>query len=405
MADYDDYGYGEEDIIDYNADEYEMQQDDNGCGINFEDMFISAETSTNPIEEYKQIIELEKDNSTECIWSYKAYEKLCLIYIQQKNFDEFRYCFEKLIELYSRVDDADRQDTIRNCTFYLNDQQDKDFVIEVLRFMLDLLKDKEVDRAVMDTGLQFAKTLFGLGRNEELGSLLDELLYYMERLDPNDEIYKSIKLELLVMKIQYCNIMKETKESKRLYIEAYQLNQDQIINDTRLSAIINEEGGKLHLRQKEYELALEKFKSAFYNYQQAGNNRAKILLKYAILSSIISRNRKNIVSPEEAKPYLSDEKLRAMLQLQSAYEEMDISTINSVWNNTISKIEDDTFILENLNEILHNIRFNYIVGKLKAYKKCSFSTLEKVSPNDYHNIYFYNFYIFLFRNLELIEAT
>jgi COP9 signalosome complex subunit 2 len=255
--------------------------------------------------------------------------------------------------------------------------------------MLDLLKEREVERAVMDTGLQFAKTLFDLGRNEDLGALLDELLEYMERLDANDEIYKSIKLELLVMKIQYCNIIKDTKESKKLYIQAYRLNQDQIINDTRLSAIINEEGGKLHLRQKEYELALEKFKSAFYNYQQAGNIRAKILLKYAILSSIISRNRKNIVSPEEAKPYLNDEKLRAMLELQAAYEEMDITRINGVWNLKISGHEDDTFIIENLNEILHNIRFNYICGKLKAYKSCTFGTLEKVN----YNIFFFYFNI------------
>lgn len=383
MAEYDDYEYQEEDIIDYDEHNYgyDMAGDDNNCGINFEDMFISAESSDNPIEEYRQIIELEKDNSTECIWSYKSYEKLCLIYIQQKNFDEFRSNFERLFELYPRVDGNEKQDTIRNCTFHLNDQGDKDFVVEVLRFMLDLLKDKEVERAVMDTGIQFAKTLFRLGRNDELGDLLEELLSYMDRLDLNDEIYKSIKLELLVMKIQYCNIIKNTRESKKLYIEALRLNQNQIINDTRLSAIINEEGGKLHMRQKEYDLALEKFKSAFYEYQHGGNSqRAMVLLKYAILSSIISRNRNNIVSPEEAKPY-NDDKLMAMLELQAAYEEMDITHINKVWNNKISKVEDDTFILENLNEILHNIRFNYICGKLKAYKTCTFSTLERVSIN------------------------
>jgi COP9 signalosome complex subunit 2 len=396
MSDDYDYQAPEDDIIEYEEDPYAAGNYEEEAGINLEDMYISAEHSMDPISEYRQIIELEKDNSSKCIWSYKSYEKLCLIYIKKKSVDEFKECFEKLFELYPRVDDFDKQDTIRNMTFNLNDESDKDLVIEILRFMLDMLKDREVDRAVMDTGLQFAKTLFYLGRNEELGELLEELLDYMERLDANDEIYKSIKLELLVMKIQYCNIMKNVKESKKLYIQAYTLNQDQIINDTRLSAIINEEGGKLHLRQKEYDFALEKFKSAFHHYEQSGNIRAKTLLKYAILSTIISRSRKNIISPEEARPYINDEKLKAMLDLLSAYEEMDISRINQVWNERISKIEDDIFILENLNEILHNIRFNYICGKLRAYKICTFSTLEKV----YCDIFIYLYY----RNLGLTEV-
>ena len=63
MSDYDDYGYGaEEDIIDYDAGDYQIPEDDNQCGINFEDMLIAAESCADPISEYKQIIELEKDN-------------------------------------------------------------------------------------------------------------------------------------------------------------------------------------------------------------------------------------------------------------------------------------------------------------------------------------------------------
>lgn len=168
--------------------------------------------------------------------------------------------------------------------------------------MLDTLKEKEVEREVMNTGIQYAKTLFSLGKTDDLGQTLDELLDYLDsNIRSEDEITKSIRLELLVLKIQYCNIKKLVKESKRLYIEANKLNEHKVISDNRLSAIINEEGGKLFMSQKDYDQALENFKAAFYNYQAAGNIRAKTLLKYAILTSIISRTRKNIVSPEEAK--------------------------------------------------------------------------------------------------------
>jgi tetratricopeptide (TPR) repeat protein len=374
----DDYDYmPEDDIIDYDPDQYMMNNIDEG-GINLEDMFISAESASDPLSEYFQIIELENDNSSGCRWSYKSYEKLCLIFLKNNNIESFKDKFDKLIELYTRVDEYERNDTIRNIIFTLNDEIDKDIVIDVLRFMIEKLKEKDVVRAAMDTGLQFARSLFNLGRNDELGDLLQELLDYMDSKNLNDEIYKSIRLELLVMKIQFCNLIKNSKESKRLYLEAYKLNQDQIINDSRLSAIINEEGGKMHMRGREYDLALEKFKSAFHNYEQSGSSRAVTLLKYAILSMIITRNKKNIISPDEAKPYLYDPKLNSMIDLLSAYEEMDIGKINYIWNDKISKYEDDSFILENLNEILHNIRFNYICNKLKACKICKFVSLENV---------------------------
>jgi COP9 signalosome complex subunit 2 len=399
MADYeyDEYGGGDDDI-EYDPNEHEEPQVNEDQGINFEDMFIMAESGHDP-GKFLEIIELERDMSSTCDWTFKSYEKLCLLYIKDKNLDQFKNCFEKLFDFYGRVDDYCRQDTIRNCSYQLSDLGDPEFAIEALRFMLDLLKEKFIDREVMNTGLQFCKILMDMGRNDELGDLLDEMLRYMDRLDQNDEIYKSIRLELLVMKIQYCNATKNPKESKKLYIEAYKLNQDKIIDDKRLSAIINEEGGKLHIQQKEYEQALEKFKVAFHNYQEAGNIRAKNIFKYAILSSIISRNRKNIVSADEVRHYAGDERLNAMLQLQDAYEQMDINAINQIWNEKISKLEDDTFILENLNEILHNIRYNYICGKLRAYKRCSFTTLQKELSIDM------NYLVSLLQEIILSESV
>jgi tetratricopeptide (TPR) repeat protein len=201
----------------------------------------------------------------------------------------------------------------------------------------------------------------------------------MLSLEPLDEIYKSKKLELLTMKIQYLNIKKHPKECKKVYYEAINLIQE-IVPDPRFNAIICEEGGKIDMRQKDYEKALEKFKNAFFHYKSAGeNDKAKLLLRYEILSSLISRSKSSIFSPEEAKPYMNDKQLVAMLRLHEAYEHMDIDGINRIWNSEISKNENDEFILENLNEILHNIRLNYICEKLNAFRVCKFATLERVN--------------------------
>ena len=47
--------------------------------------------------------------------------------------------------------------------------------------------------------------------------------------------------------------------------------KDQVFEDKFLVAIINEEGGKIAMRQKDFNKALEKFKFAFHYYRDMGN--------------------------------------------------------------------------------------------------------------------------------------
>ena len=373
MSDYEDYG---DDEIDYDPDAVGDVDDNNEDGINLEDNFIEAEHSTDPISAYKTVIELEISNSSDHKWSYKSYEKLCQLYIKAANFEEFKTSLDKLFELYPKVDDFDKQDTIRNITFTLTDVKDFKLKEQIFQEMLTQLKDKELERPYMDTGLQWSKLLFGMNKYEELGTLVPDLMDYLSRL-PEDEIYKSMKLELLVMQIQLCKVDNKLSEIKELYLDATKIMQDQIFDDKRLSGIINEEGGKIDLRNFEYDKALQKFKFAFHNYEEAGNNQAAVVLKYAFLASMITRNRSIIVSPDEAKVYPNDQSLKAMVELYMAYEAMDINLINKIWNEKIKSKEKDPFILENLNELLHNIRLNYISNKLQAYNICKFDTLIK----------------------------
>ncbi len=367
MSDYDE----DENISYHSDDDAEMDQ---GDGLNLEDNFIEAEHAENPIEAYKLIIELEISNSSTHQWSFKSYEKLCQIYIKNLNFNEFKSNVDKLFELYSKVDDVDKQDTIRNIIFTLSEVKDDNFKEKVLNEMLQILKDKNMEREYLDTGRDYCKILLKTKKYDILKDLIPELLNVCEK--SNDEIYKNIKLELLVIKIDLCKISNDLSTIKELYLEAKTLMKEQIFDDKRLSAIINEEGGKIDLRQKEYDKALQKFKVAFHNYKESGDNQAISVLKYAFLASLITRDKSIIVSPEEAKIFQNDKNLNSMVKLYEAYESMDINLINSIWNNEIKKNEKDPFIIEKLNEILYNIRLNFVINKLKAYQFCKFDTIS-----------------------------
>jgi COP9 signalosome complex subunit 2 len=186
-----------------------------------------------------------------------------------------------------------------------------------------------------------------------------------------------MKLEFIVMEIDLKRIKNDKKSIKVLYLEAKELLKVQTFEDKRLSGIINEEGGKIDLRQKEYDKALEKFTLSFHNYKDCGDSNAINSLKYSILSSLMARNKTIIVSTEEAKKYGNDQNLINLVNLFKAYENMDINKINNIWNSEIVKKENDLFIKENMNEIIYNIRLNYITNKLKAYKICKIERLSK----------------------------
>lgn len=368
-----DYG----DDIDYDPDGIIIDENyDCDNGINFEDMFLQARGD---IDLYKELISLEKDNSTTSQWGYQSYEQICYILINEKKMDELRENLSYLFNLYQNVDDIYRQDTVRNLCSAVNNLKDDEFGLEAIQTILELLKEKDISREVTNAGLYYARKLMELNRIDELGEIVEELLGYMLMIEDFNEIHKSTKLELLIMKIHYCNSKGMLKECRKVYYEAFELNKDIIIEEFKLSAIIYEQGGKLDMKLKNFEGALEKFKNSITNYQKCGeNNKAKLIMKYEILCSIIVRSKNTFFSAEEAKPYRDDIHLLAMLDLYDAYEQMDIELINKIWSERISKSETDEYILENLNEIYHNIRFNYVVEKLKAYKICKFETLQNV---------------------------
>jgi hypothetical protein len=202
----------------------------------------------------------------------------------------------------------------------------------------------------------------------------------MEDVDnyEDKEMVKNIKLELIIMKMQILKHEGNTIDIKSLYLEANKLMIDQVFEDKFLTGIINEEGGKIAMRQKEFDKALAKFKFAFHSYRDTGNEEEAVtVLKYAFIVSLLVLDSSTIVTKEEANLYNKHKSLMNLVSLFDAYNALDIKKIIEIWNKDIIPNEKDKFIQENKDDILYNIRINYIVRKLKAFKNCKFDIIEK----------------------------
>lgn len=244
---------------------------------------------------------MERENTQEVTWGFKSYEKLAEMAIKNKQTEEFERYFVKMADIFERIDHCHKVDTVRNITYYVSEHKDDELTINILRFMLNILMDKNLERDIIDTGLQLAKSLFNLNRNEELGEIIDTLLTFLDRMDNLDEAYNQNRLELLVLRIQYYNNNQNFRDAKKTFMQANTFKDSVVSLDEKLAAIIDEEGGKVFMSQKNYDKALTKFKQAFTSHRNAGHiESAKKLMKYSLLMSMGSKNR-NFLDTTDAK--------------------------------------------------------------------------------------------------------
>ena len=371
-----DIEYDEEDQIDYNEDEYNQPEDEDE-GLNLEDNYLQAENADDPIQAYKELIDLEISNSNEHKWSFKAYEKLAIIYIKKLNAEEYENSVKYIAQYYSKIEDRDKQDTIRELCSEIRMLTDLKLKIDFYQILSKHLKENGITREYFYVGVELCK-LFSLNKKyDELKKIVPSLYEDVDNYEEK-EMVKNIKLELIIMKMQIFKHEGNTIDIKSLYLDAQKLMVDQVFEDKFLTGIINEEGGKISMRQKEFDKALEKFKFAFHSYRDTGSEEEAVTtLKYAFIVSLLVLDSNIIVTKEEANLYSKHESLMNLVNLFDAYNALDIKKMMEIWKKDIVAKEKDKFIQENKEDILYNIRINYVVRKLKAFKNCKFDVIEK----------------------------
>lgn len=122
-----------------------------------------------------------------------------------------------------------------------------------------------------------------------------------------------------------CVAIKDKKRMQKIYPKTEKLVA--VINDPRVMGIIKECGGKMYLQEKKWDKALNELFECFKNYQESGNVKAKEILLYVILASMLSDSEINLADTREAKVYKDDTEVMAITDLRTAYEKNDMRAI------------------------------------------------------------------------------
>lgn len=161
--------------------------------------------------------------------------------------------------------------------------------------------------------------------------------------------------------------------------QVFRLSQNfaSTIEDPRVIGVIMECGGKMFMAEKKWSEALEQFQGSFKSLVECGSSRAKAILKYVILASLLSKAEFDVLSTQEARIFSSDPEIMAMTTLKAGFLENNINTIQEVLNDKKANLLGDPFIAQYLDELLRSVRLNAVSAICKPYKTVKLAFLAR----------------------------
>lgn len=110
-------------------------------------------------------------------------------------------------------------------------------------------------------------------------------LLFIQTDEGEDDLKKGTQLlEIYALEIQMYTAQKNNKKLKALYEQSLHIKS--AIPHPLIMGVIRECGGKMHLREGEFEKAHTDFFEAFKNYDESGSPRRTTCLKYLVLANM-----------------------------------------------------------------------------------------------------------------------
>ena len=319
------------------------------------------------IENFETVMMLEEQNGKNDN-TFKCLEYVTTLSCQLGDYKKALSSHQKLLKMVDQVARNDKQTAITNILEAVNNAEDTDFKSEVFDITLEVLKDS--DRKMwMDIQIKLGRLCLQKEEYKRLDLLISELKDICTSGESSEKDNSNL-MEVYCLEIELCAKINDNKRLRAIYPETEKLST--VINDPRVSGTIKEYGGKMFMGEKQWKRALDELFEAFKCYQEFANPKAKTILKYVILASIISNSEINYADTREAKVYQDDKEIAALMDLRVAYESNDYKDILKI----LKKIKKDEFMEKCLDDFMRNIRLNALIIKIKPYKNVQISYLS-----------------------------
>ncbi|CAH2256731.1 jg10962 [Pararge aegeria aegeria] len=333
---------------------------------------------------FQKVLELEGGDKGE--WGFKALKQMIKINFKLSNFTEMMARYKQLLTyIKSAVTRNHSEKSINSILDYISTSRNMELLQDFYETTLEALKDAKNDRLWFKTNTKLGKLYYDRGDFNKLAKILKQLHQSCQLpktcgLEETDEGEDDLKkgtqlLEIYALEIQMYTAQKNNKKLKLLYEQSLHIKS--AIPHPLIMGVIRECGGKMHLREGEFEKAHTDFFEAFKNYDESGSPRRTTCLKYLVLANMLMKSGINPFDSQEAKPYKNDPEILAMTNLVQAYQNNDINDFESILKHNSYNIMDDPFIREHIEDLLRNIRTQVLIKLIGPYTRIHIPFISK----------------------------
>ncbi|XP_053674826.1 COP9 signalosome complex subunit 2 [Anopheles nili] len=377
MSDIDDDFMCDDDDDDYGL---EYSEDSNSePDVDLENQYYNSkalkeEAPQDALKSFQKVLDLENGEKGE--WGFKALKQMIKLNFKLQNYQEMMARYKQLLTyIKSAVTRNHSEKSINSILDYISTSKNMELLQNFYETTLEALKDAKNDRLWFKTNTKLGKLYFDRNDFGKLQKILKQLHQSCQTDDGEDDLKKGTQLlEIYALEIQMYTVQKNNKKLKALYEQSLHIKS--AIPHPLIMGVIRECGGKMHLREGEFEKAHTDFFEAFKNYDESGSSRRTTCLKYLVLANMLMKSGINPFDSQEAKPYKNDPEILAMTNLVMAYQNNDIMEFESILRNNRNNIMADQFIREHIEDLLRNIRTQVLIKLIRPYTKITISFIS-----------------------------
>ncbi|XP_058120352.1 COP9 signalosome complex subunit 2 [Anopheles ziemanni] len=370
MSDIDDDFMCDDDDDDYGL---EYSEDSNSePDVDLENQYYNSkalkeEAPQEALKSFQKVLDLENGEKGE--WGFKALKQMIKLNFKLQNYQEMMSRYKQLLTyIKSAVTRNHSEKSINSILDYISTSKNMELLQNFYETTLEALKDAKNDRLWFKTNTKLGKLYFDRNDFSKLQKILKQLHQSCQTDDGEDDLKKGTQLlEIYALEIQMYTVQKNNKKLKALYEQSLHIKS--AIPHPLIMGVIRECGGKMHLREGEFEKAHTDFFEAFKNYDESGSSRRTTCLKYLVLANMLMKSGINPFDSQEAKPYKNDPEILAMTNLVTAYQTNDIMEFESILRNNRNNIMADQFIREHIEDLLRNIRTQVLIKLIRPYTR------------------------------------
>ncbi|KAH7406115.1 PCI domain-containing protein [Phaeosphaeria sp. MPI-PUGE-AT-0046c] len=362
--------------------EYEDEDEEQSGDVDIENKYYNAkqvkgEDPEAAIDEFLGIPALEEEKSD---WGFKGLKQAIKLEFKLARYDQAVEHYKELLTyVKSAVTRNYSEKSINNMLDFIEKAaEDADAYRCMEKFYaltLDIFQSTNNERLWLKTNIKLARLWLDRKDYRQLTDKLRELHKACQREDGTDDPSKgTYSLEVYSLEILMYADQRNNKRLKALYQRALKVKS--AVPHPKIMGIIRECGGKMHMSEENWKGAQSDFFESFKNYDEAGSLQRIQVLKYLVLSTMLSGSDINPFDSQETKPYQNDPRISTMTNLVNAYQREDIHEYEKILQDNKDVLQDP-FIAENIDEVTRNVRTKAVVKLVAPYTRFTLAFISK----------------------------